>query len=575
MKRIAHALYHRSPRWLQRLVGNTRGLIWKRQIPTFLQARRQVPSRTRPVSVVIPSYNDLPLLKQCLASLALTLQPEDEIIVVDDYCHEANSAELLALESNQVRVILKSERGGFAKTVNRGMAEARHDIILLNSDIVALPGWVEYLQDAADSAPGVGLVSAKLLYPDGRIQYGGTFWARSFAPQWFAHRFGGAKFNFPASNVRRYNWGAGGACMYVTRAAYAQLGGLDEEYWLGFEDVDYAMSAWNAGFSSLYEPDAVLFHHESATRGFHQGNRELGSMRTFWRKWRSLHDERHIDAQKVRVVVSHDEDALWSEYAAALSEALGAPIVRPEEIGGDFDGVSLVLSQSAFNTVWRSHVRAGIAIAVPSDIPSRASSDVVMFQPEFDYIVKNSRDQARLEAGIGWPAIALSAPYSNAHTDDFGATRNLELLVVSNEQTAQLKDQVLSALPSARVLESPTAAELVGTVRSASPRVVLNLQGWTNELEAFTVLASGAAVISPEDDSLQWLLQNGLNSFTVPLTFEAIEERLSGMLASEMERQQLVHNAAVTTAHHRSDSLVQLQNAIALAVSKRSRPKAQ
>lgn len=570
MNRIARALFHRSPRWVQRQVVSARGLVWKRQIPAFLSARRPAPVRKRPVSVVIPSYNDLPLLKKCLASLTATLRSDDEIIVVDDYCEERNRAELLKLANSQTRIILKDERGGFAKTVNRGMAEARFDIVLLNSDIVALSDWVEYLQEAADSKDEVGLVSAKLLYPDGRIQYGGTFWARSFAPQWFAHRFGGAKFDFAPSNVRRFNWGAGGACMYVTRTAYETLGGLDEEYWLGFEDVDYAMSAWSKGFSSIYEPDAVLFHHESATRGFHQGNRELGSMRTFWNKWRHLHDERTVDHTNLRVVVAADENRLWLEYASAVGKLLNVPVEQAEQLSGEFDGVTLAMSESAYEAVWISHSRVGLPIALPREIPGRHSPRGAAFQPEFDYIVRNSSEQTALESGIGWPALSIVTPWVSANPIISDDARSVDILIAFNEATEGLKNELLRAFPAAVTLESPTPDSLVDSARSTSPRILVNLCGWATELDAMGVLASGCVVIAPEDASLQWLLQNGLNCFTGPLEFSAIEERLAGVMNDVDTRSELVRNAKLTVENARAKSMAQLKNSIRLALAQRA-----
>lgn len=570
MKRIARALYHRSPRSLKRIILGARGAIWRRQIPAFLNGRPPVPDRTRPVSVVIPSYNDIPILTKCLESLAATLRPDDEVIVVDDYCEPTNRTELLKLENQQTRVILKDERGGFAKTVNRGMAEAQFDIVLLNSDIVALPNWVEYLQEATDSSDNVGLVSAKLLYPDGRIQYGGTFWARSFAPQWFAHRFGGAKFDFAPSNARRFNWGAGGACMYVTRDAYKLLGGLDEEYWLGFEDVDYAMSAWSQGLTSVFEPNAVLFHHESATRGFHQGNRELGSMRTFWKKWRPLHDERNIDSDDVRIVLSSDEELLWAEYALAISHELKAPIVHPEDISGDFRGVSLVMSESALDTVWEAHVRVGVAIVIARDVPVKQSTRAAAFQPEFDYIVRNSGERSALESGIGWRALEEIAPFISATQISMETRNNCDLLVAFDANTTALKDQLIEAFPSASCATVPSQGSLVDVARENTPRVLINLCGWSDELEAIGVLATGCIVIAPEDVSLQWLLQNGLNCFTVPSDFAAFEERINGLSKHPQHGVDIAKNARLTLQRSRVNSVIRLENAIREAIAQRS-----
>src|SRR3990170_5248634 len=199
---------------------NTRGLGTSASMTSWAR------DNGRPVSIVIPSYNDLPYLRACLASIQETCgYAQHEVIIVDDFCEPANARELKALESSTVSVILKDKREGFSAAVNRGMAEARHDVILLNSDIVAKPGWLEALQYSAYAIDDhIGLVSPKLVYPSGRIQYGGTYYARLLAPQWFGHLHVGSAATRPVANVASYNRSISGACVYITRRAFDALG---------------------------------------------------------------------------------------------------------------------------------------------------------------------------------------------------------------------------------------------------------------------------------------------------------------------------------------------------------------
>ena len=84
-------------------------------------AMEWVREHRRPVSIVIPSYNDFELLSACIRSIKETCGDfELEIIVVDDYCQPANSARLRTLEGGEVRLILKERREGFAVAVNTG-----------------------------------------------------------------------------------------------------------------------------------------------------------------------------------------------------------------------------------------------------------------------------------------------------------------------------------------------------------------------------------------------------------------------------------------------------------------------
>ena len=116
----------------------------------------------------------------------------------------------------------------------------------------------------------MGIVGAQLLYPDGRIQFGGTVRNRD-APEWFDHRYrfkpgdwGPAAQTSPALAVT-------GACMYVRREVIERVGLLDERYPMAYEDVDWCLRAWQAGYRVRYFPIARLVHHESVTRGTDSG----------------------------------------------------------------------------------------------------------------------------------------------------------------------------------------------------------------------------------------------------------------------------------------------------------------
>jgi glycosyltransferase involved in cell wall biosynthesis len=84
--------------------------------------------------------------------------------------------------------------------------------------------------------------------------------------------------------------------MYVTRATLDDVGLLDDQYEMAFEDVDYCLRAWERGHRVLYAPGAVLTHHEGKTRGLVQGPRELRSQTRFWERWGEWLDARDVAA---------------------------------------------------------------------------------------------------------------------------------------------------------------------------------------------------------------------------------------------------------------------------------------
>jgi GT2 family glycosyltransferase len=250
----------------------------------------------RPVDIVIPSYRDAERVRTLARSIARTVpHGMARVIVSDDGSGREHLAALRRIKG--IEILAGEGNRGFATNVNRGLraADSTRDVVVLNSDTEALPSWLECLQYAAHRYDDIGIVGAQLQYPDGRIQFGGTVRNRD-APQWFDHRYrfkpagwGPADQTSPALAVT-------GACMYVRREVIDRVGLLDERYAMAYEDVDWCLRAWQAGFRVMYFPAAQLVHHESVTRGTELGERERESQRLFWERWSSFFDARSVTA---------------------------------------------------------------------------------------------------------------------------------------------------------------------------------------------------------------------------------------------------------------------------------------
>ena len=169
-------------------------------------------------------------------------------------------------------------------------------MVVLNSDVEARPGWLACLQYAASQEDDVGVVGARLLYPDGRIQFAGT--VRNLgAPEWFDHRYRFKPADWGPAAIP--GAGAGGdrapACTSRARRSSGSAG-FDEAYPMAYEDVDCACARGRRGCACMYFPAASLFHHESVTRGTDVGERELASQRLFWERWGDFFDARDVRA---------------------------------------------------------------------------------------------------------------------------------------------------------------------------------------------------------------------------------------------------------------------------------------
>jgi len=507
---------------------NTRGITANREMTAWFA------QNARPVSIVIPSYNDVPLLTEALASIEETCRGADyEVIIVDDYIDPGVAEQLKRFESDRITVILKERRLGFAGTVNVGMQRARYDIILLNSDIVAKPGWLEALQYSAYALdPAIGMVSPKLVYPDGRIQYGGTYYARLLAPQWFGHLHVGSPATKPTANVPGYNRSISGACVYITREAFERVGLLDDEFWLGFEDVDYGLRGWAQGIRCFYQPAAMLVHHESASRGYSQGQRELASMRRFWRRWEGDFLARRRDARApVDFVVGAGSDPLWRRYVRALAEALrveGRDVEVHEAPGGDGDeqlvariasrrGIAVACDHGAAETVWLASTGGALPVyllpAVESiwhpDDPAAQSRIIAGYRPEFDYIAPNRWTAGQLQAESAWetrrriPPALTPAPLPEAA----GET----VVTIAAGAGERQWVEAAGAVRAMRTIhfDAGTAPEDVAAVR---PRAVVNFAEQQSSLLPFALMSVGAVYLAPTDGRLSHEVLDGYNA---------------------------------------------------------------
>lgn len=415
------------------------------------QERRRAASWYRehrhPVDVVIPSYRDAARVRTLVRSIRRTTSGGmARVIVADDHSGPEHLAALRAIDG--IDVLVESERNsGFAANVNRGLraTDPERDVVVLNSDVEALPGWLEGLQYAAYRDCGVGIVGAQLLYPDGRIQFGGTVRNRD-APEWFDHRYrfkpgdwGPAAQTSPALAVT-------GACMYVRRELIERVGLLDERYPMAYEDVDWCLRAWQAGYRVRYFPIARLVHHESATRGTAQGERELASQRLFWERWSGFFDDRrtHTPEGRLRIAYVTEDTGVGGghrdifEHLNRLADrghdvalyTLGEPpdwfeLRAPVHSFADYDALVAALAPlEAIKVatwwmtalpVFRASVIRGIPVYFVQDIETsyypdhEAARHAVLdsYRPEFRYMTISAWNRARLrELGLDAELIA-------------------------------------------------------------------------------------------------------------------------------------------------------------------------
>jgi GT2 family glycosyltransferase len=240
------------------------------------------------VSIVIPCYGEVETTLRCLTALATdaTTSPF-EVIVVDDASPDG-SGEVLAAIPN-IKYLTNRENLGYLRSTNRAASLADGEyLVLLNNDTVPQPGWLDALVAHADRDARVGVVGARMLYPDGRLQDTGIIVWQD-ASGWNYGR--GLDHDDYRVTTRRDVDYIVGACALVRRTLWEAIGGYDDRYAPAYaEDMDLGFSAWAAGFKVRYEPSARVVHKIGVSHGdaAQRLDMQVRNRPVFIEKWRAV-----------------------------------------------------------------------------------------------------------------------------------------------------------------------------------------------------------------------------------------------------------------------------------------------
>lgn len=282
--------------------------------------------KTPMVSVIIPTVNQVDLVVQCLTSFYQS-EPSAlyslEVIVVDDgSAPEIQNNLQRALAQFPVRLLIKPQNQGFSATVNYGAANSNGRFIcLLNNDVTfSQKNWLDIMMHDA-LRPQVGVVGPRLLYPDGRIQHGGIIYLPNTGG--FDHEYRGMSGSHPPALRSREVLGVTGALMLINRQLWDFLGGMDELFFVGMEDIDFCLRTWEAGWRIYFTGNAVAIHPEGHTRGNDPYWRQKGleSCQKFMEKWYgkliSLRSPAKLPQNQIRpggqapISISEDQAVRW------------------------------------------------------------------------------------------------------------------------------------------------------------------------------------------------------------------------------------------------------------------------
>jgi N-acetylglucosaminyl-diphospho-decaprenol L-rhamnosyltransferase len=230
-----------------------------------------MPEPTCDLSIIIVNWNVADLLRDCLRSIDENRGELDMEVIVVDSASSDKSVTMIREEFPWVDLLACEENVGFPRGNNLGLARANgRYFLLLNPDTVvlddALPKMMAYVREN----PEVGVLGSQLLNADGTVQssrrrfptlitaFFESTWLETVAPKGVLERYYAQ--DLPDDAINDVDW-VMGACMLVPRQVVADVGGLDEAYFMYSEELDWCRRIKDSGWRVVYYPEAKIVHY--------------------------------------------------------------------------------------------------------------------------------------------------------------------------------------------------------------------------------------------------------------------------------------------------------------------------
>jgi len=233
------------------------------------------------LSIIIVNWNVCQLLRRCLLSILQSEGPsldasrsewaaDTEIIVVDNNSSD-DSVQMVRGEFPGVRLIVNNVNLGFPVANNQGIAQARgRYLFLLNPDTEVVGDSLTKMVEFADANPDIGLIGPKLLNTDGSVQSSRrrfptiatavfeSTWLEPWVPRTILDRY--YMRDQDDDVIQDVDW-VQGAALFMRREVVEQVGGMDEQFFMYSEELDWCRRIKNAGWRIVYSPEAQIIHH--------------------------------------------------------------------------------------------------------------------------------------------------------------------------------------------------------------------------------------------------------------------------------------------------------------------------
>lgn len=248
------------------------------------------------VSIIIITHNGYLLIKDLIKSIfEKTSYKNFEIILINRDSNDLQTLEYLKLlnKHEKINVIDYNMPFNYSKVVNFAVKFANGEVIaILNDDMIVVNNdWLRELVSHA-LRHEIGVVGAKLLYPDDTIQHAGVIIGlEGIAGHAHYHMSKDDPGYFGRANLLQNYSAVTGACMAIRKKLYEEAGGMDENLAVAYNDIDFCIKVMQLGYYNVYTPYASLYHYESKTRGYEDTvekkirfKKEMDYFKTKWGK---------------------------------------------------------------------------------------------------------------------------------------------------------------------------------------------------------------------------------------------------------------------------------------------------
>ena len=254
------------------------------------------------VSIIILNRNGYHHLKRLFKDFKKNTNYNNYEIIIVDNASTDQSVEYLNSLDLPIKIIQNSQNESFSHGNNQAVQIAKGELILLlNNDIQPTYGWLNEMVGTITENENTAAVGAKLIYPYyfDRVSINKSFTIQHTKVKFEEvitndYEYGPIHEDIEEKDIfnKKYNQkeqvlAVTAACVLIKKSVYEELGGLDEEYFYGYEDVDFMLKLHEKNYNVMCAGGALLFHHESSTRNdegkFIEQN--IKNIKTLTRKW--------------------------------------------------------------------------------------------------------------------------------------------------------------------------------------------------------------------------------------------------------------------------------------------------